>query len=240
MATNKSKKFYAKGWDKWDDMKTYGPMSRHVRRLISKLLPPSEHIKSIADVGCGVGTLLRQLKTIYPHASLTGTELQRESLEVAQQRLPETQFYAHDITTSPLKTKADLVLSIDVLEHIEADEAALKHLAQSCNKYLLLVVPLGPLFEIEVERVGHVHGYSRQEFDSKIQGAGLQIINSIQWGFPFYNLYRRLLHHLPEAQVAGRYHWRKRLISQLVYLLLYLNFTSPWGERYFVLARVNS
>ena len=29
---------YDEGWDKWDDMKQYGPMSRHTRRLIWNLI----------------------------------------------------------------------------------------------------------------------------------------------------------------------------------------------------------
>ena len=54
---------YDVGWDtKWDDMKRYGPMSRHVRRIIKKLIRPLQ-FQSVMDVGCGQGSLLSPVTT---------------------------------------------------------------------------------------------------------------------------------------------------------------------------------
>lgn len=226
--------YYQNQWDKWNDMKTYGPMSRHVRSIILQILKPLK-FKSVLDVGCGVGTLLNDLQQTYPNTKLSGTELFDDSLKIARQRLPQAKFQRLDLVKDKLKHKSDLVLCIDVLEHIPADTLAMKHLAEMTNKYVLVVVPLGPLFEIEKERVGHVHGYSKKEFDTKLRTVGLTITKSIQWGFPFYNLYRRLLHHLPESSTTGKYTWKKKLTSEIIFRLLSLSIPSPWGERYFVL-----
>jgi hypothetical protein len=104
------------------------------------------------------------------------------------------------------------------------------------GKYSVLSVPLGPLFEVERERMGHVHGYSRDEIETKLQDAGFEIIKAIQWGFPFYNLHRRIVNRLPEAASMGEFKQRKIYISHLLYFLFFLNMRGT-GERYYVLCR---
>lgn len=228
--------YYQNQWAKWDDMKSFGPMSRLVRQKVLKLIQPHT-FSSVLDVGCGVGTLLHDIHQLHPQITLTGTELFPDSLQRAKKRLPQATFTQLDLVKSKLKGKYDLTLCIDVLEHIPNDQQAMKHLAEMTQSYAVIVVPLGPLFAIETERVGHVHGYSRKEFDRRLKKAGFEIIQSEQWGFPFYNLYRRLLHRLPESSTTGNYTWKKKLTGQVLYWLLSLSTDTPWGERYFVLCQ---
>jgi hypothetical protein len=102
-----------------------------------------------------------------------------------------------------------------------------------------VVVPIGPLFEVERGRVGHVHGYSQAEVDAKLIRAGFRILKSMAWGFPFYNLYRRVLHLLPKQYPVGQFSSGKIIISWVLYYALFLNLPF-WGERYFVLAEVEN
>lgn len=224
---------YETGWGEWDDMKEYGPASKHIRRLIFSLLS-GVAFNSVLDVGCGVGNLLSEIGKKRPGISLNGAEYAQSGLDVAKKRIPEGKFQILDLSKENIPGKYDLVTCIDVLEHIPDDMSALSNLRAMTGKYLLVVVPLGPLFEVERTRVGHVHGYSRKEFEGKLQQSHLKVISSIQWGFPFYNLYRRLLHHLPESTVNGSYGFGKRIISKLIYLFLFINLPI-WGERYFAL-----
>lgn len=232
--TDKSmESFYDAGWPEWYDMKEYGPASRHVRRIIFNLLK-TVSFSSVMDAGCGVATLLNDISQVYTDVTLSGFEYSGDAVEIAKKRLPKGQFWQIDLSKEKPPAQADLVTCIDVLEHIVEDVAAMKNLWQITNKYVLIVVPLGPLFEAERVRVGHVHGYSQQEFDSKIVASGFKITKRIRWGFPFYNLYRRLLHILPESTVTGQYSLIKKLVSSLIYSLLFINLPI-WGERYFLI-----
>ena len=226
---------YETGWGEWDDMKEYGPASKHVRRLILLLLSKVT-FTSVLDVGCGVGNLLYEIQKKHPGIASNGTEYAQSGLDVAKERIPEGKFQLLDLSKENIPNQYDLVTCIDVLEHIPEDLSALMNLRAMTRKYLLVVVPLGPLFEIERTRVGHVHGYSREEFEKKLQQSQFKVIKSIQWGFPFYNLYRRILHHLPENTVNGTYSLGKRLISKLLYIFLFINLPI-WGERYFALCK---
>jgi len=228
-----SPEFYNQGWPRWDDMKIYGPSARHTRRFVFSLLRGLEII-SVLDAGCGTGLLLQQILEKYPSAEVTGLEYSAQGLEIAKARLPKADFNTIDLSEQNLGKKFDLITCIDVLEHIDDDRAALNNLLAMTGKYMILSVPLGPLFKVETERIGHVHGYSRREVQKKLQEAGFRILKEIQWGFPFYNLHRRFVNRLPEQATMGEYSLRKKLSASLLYWLFFLNL-SPGGERYYVL-----
>lgn len=230
-----SSEFYDQGWSVWDDMKIYGPTARHTRRLIFKLLK-DRLFNTVLDAGCGTGILLHTMFKKYPHIQMMGTEYSLHGLDVAKERLPNANFQVIDLAKEKLNLQFDLVTCIDVLEHIEDDRAALINLHSMTAKYLVLSVPLGPLFKEEVDRMGHVHGYSREEVDNKLRDAGFEIIEAIQWGFPFYNIHRRIANRLHGQATTGQYSFNKKLASYLLYLFFYLNIALG-GERYYVLCR---
>ena len=224
--------FYDSGWPEWYDMKEYGPASKHVRRIIFQLLSSIE-FNSVMDAGCGVATLLDDISRSYPQAELYGCEYSGDAVEIAKKRMPKGHFWQIDLSKDAAPAQVDLVTCIDVLEHIDDDLTAMRNLAKMTRKYVLIVVPIGPLFEAERVRVGHVHGYSQAEFDGKLLASGLKIKKRILWGFPMYSLYRRLLHLLPEKTVTGKFSPFKKFTSYVLYLVLYLSLPF-WGDRYFL------
>lgn len=227
--------FYNEAWYKWDDMKVYGPTARHTRRFIFSLMKDIS-FNSVLDAGCGTGVLLQQILEQYPHVQVTGSEYSPQGLEFARKRLPNGDFHVLDLSTQTLGKKFDLVTCIDVLEHIDDDRAALKNLLAMTAGYMILSLPLGPLFKAEVDRMGHVHGYSRRELETKMQDAGFEIVKAIQWGFPFYNVHRRIANRMPAENTTGVFSARKKFISNVIHTLFYLNL--PFGgERYYVLCR---
>ena len=230
-----SSEFYNEAWYRWDDMKVYGPTARHTRRFIFSLIEGLS-FKSVLDAGCGTGILLQQILKKYPQSQLTGSEYSPQGLEFAKKRLPQGEFQVLDLSKETLSQKFDLITCIDVLEHIPDDHAALKNLLAMTKGHMILSVPIGPLFQAEVERMGHVHGYSRTELERKIQQAGFEIVKVIQWGFPFYNLHRRFANRMPAETSTGSFSARKKLIANLLYALFFLNL-SYGGERYYALCR---
>jgi SAM-dependent methyltransferase len=227
------KQFYEDAWGKWDDMKSFGPSSRHVRRLILKMLRGLE-FKTYLDAGCGVGTLIQTIHEQYPDVDLNGAEYAEAGVDIAKKKNPNATIHQLDLARQALPQNFDLVTCVDVLEHIVDDQKAMSHLHKMTAHYLLVVVPIGPLFEQERINVGHVHGYSRSEVNDKLNQAGYKILKTMAWGFPFYNLYRRLVMNMPEESVSGTFDWKKRIISEILYWLLFINL--PFGgERYYVL-----
>jgi SAM-dependent methyltransferase len=128
---------YDAAWGLWDDMKRYGPMSRHTRRLVWRLIAPLP-FTSVLDVGCGQGALLQEIARRRPHVALAGVDLSTQAVVLAQQRLPQARFCVLDISRGRLRHAFDLVLCTDVLEHIADDQAALRNLRAMCRRWLVV------------------------------------------------------------------------------------------------------
>jgi len=91
--------------------------------LIMEVLNP----KSVLDVGCGLGTWLKSFEQLGVHEILgvDSNWVDRKMLKI----LPN-QFYVHDLTEPlNLQRKFDLVISLEVAEHV--DESLSKQFVQS-------------------------------------------------------------------------------------------------------------
>jgi len=89
-------------------------------------------------VGSGIGHYVYESSRMFPDAHVTGWEIDRKKLAFAkgfirEKKLDRMSFAYGDITKKPAKgNQFDLVINIDVLEHIRDYKKALRHM------YLLL------------------------------------------------------------------------------------------------------
>ncbi len=221
----------------WDDMRLYGPMSRHTRRLVRNLTKDL-HPTSIVDVGCGEGSLLKTLSDMHTSAAVAGVEIAENALRLAKKTLPNADFRVFDISKESWGQKFDLVVCADVVEHIEDDVGAIKNMAAMTNPggYVVVATLQGRMRQFEAD-IGHVRNYARGELQSKIAAEGLEIDRVIEWGFPLYSpIYRNLLEVLGNRGTMGRFGIGRRLISHALYVLFLLN-SNRRGDYIFVRAR---
>lgn len=226
---------YDRGWQsKWDDMKKYGPFSRHLRRIIKHIIRPLE-FESVLDVGCGQGSFLEELQMEFPGINPRGIDLSQSAVKLACERVPSARFVVMDISEEALDEKSDLVVCSEVLEHIRDDITALQNLRQMTGKYLLVSAPQGRMRQFE-KQVGHVRNYAPGELVEKIESSGFTILSIVEWGFPFYSpLYRDLLEFTDSKGTTGQFGPGRKAISTLIYYLFMLN-SSKRGDELLVLA----
>jgi 2-polyprenyl-3-methyl-5-hydroxy-6-metoxy-1,4-benzoquinol methylase len=231
---------YDKRWEQiGDDVKKYGPFSRHVRRLLlielSKL-----SFETVLDVGCGPGVLLHDIQNQFPNAGIFGLDFSSYVITTAMNNLPNGNFFVLDITREVLPRKFDVVICSEVLEHIEDDETAICHLEKMTEHYLLISTPQGSMRNFEKSGVGHVRNYSKEELISKLESNNFNIRNIIEWGFPFYSpLYRDFLDLIKDKGTRGEFGTSRIIISQLLYYLFLLN-SSKRGDELVILAQSKS
>ena len=117
--------------------------------------------KKIADVGCAAGNALRYIHDKHSPGSLTGFDRSSKVLRWARYLLPDATFKTHDIE-KPLKMKFDIILSLQVLEHLNHPKRALSNLMDALNAggMLLLTVPDG----MTDGWVGHINRWTMKEF----------------------------------------------------------------------------
>jgi SAM-dependent methyltransferase len=228
---------YDAGWDeRWDDMKKYGPMSRHVRRIIRKLIGPLS-FRTVCDVGCGQGSLLRELMTEHPGIEPYGTDISAAAVELARRKVPQGAFDILDLEQDYSGPAFDLVICSEVLEHIEDDVTAIRNLRKMTAGYIVVTTVQGRMRSFEAGEVGHVRNYAYGELAQKLENGGFEVMRSVDWGFPFYSpLYRNALELTGSKGTTGEFGRGRRLVATALYYLFHLNLP-VWGDEIFVLAR---
>lgn len=224
----------------WGDMQKYGPVHRHHRRIFTQLFKqiPDKEIGTIADIGCGEGSNLFFLATQFPKAQLYGFDVSKTAIEAAKANV-KAEFSILDIQKEIPQEKYDLVFCSDVVEHLENDAEAINNIQRITRKYALIATVQGRMRRNE-KSIGHVRNYAYGELQQKIESAGFEILQTVEWGFPFYSpLFRDAISLLPGSEEFsyGKYNTIKKVISHILYSLFLLN-RSDKGDVIFVLAKV--
>ncbi|MBI4302375.1 MAG: class I SAM-dependent methyltransferase [Chloroflexi bacterium] len=127
-------------------------MARFLRRvaaLVAESLPAlvSPEPARVLDVGCGEGFVIDFLRPCFPNLSFYGIDASLLALAGAHRR--EVPLLQSDATFLPFLSQSfDLVLCLEVLEHLPAFELALEELKRVSTGHILLSVPNQPLFAI--------------------------------------------------------------------------------------------
>lgn len=101
-----------------------------VRREIEPLLP--KQCTSILEVGAGAGATLKWLKRFYPTAETTGVEMNPALLDELKRNADLAIIGPVDEIIVQLKNY-DLILLLDVLEHLPDPNATLRNLTKALN-----------------------------------------------------------------------------------------------------------
>jgi 2-polyprenyl-3-methyl-5-hydroxy-6-metoxy-1,4-benzoquinol methylase len=167
----------------------------HVRREIEPLLP--EQATRILDVGCGAGATARWLKQRYPAAHVIGWEGNAALAPDLAANVDEARVV--DLNgTLPDPGPIDLVLFLDVLEHLERPREVLAHVTASLPSQGTVIVSLPNVAHLSVslplllgrftyqdsgilDRT-HRHFFVRRSVLSLLDSAGLDVKRSIRNG----------------------------------------------------------
>jgi SAM-dependent methyltransferase len=102
--------------------------------------------RSVLDAGCGEGFAMRYLMG-ESRAAVVGLDGSASALRVAGRINPGRSFIAGDLLRLPFPDRSfDLVICIEVLEHLDRPEQGLAELRRASRRWLLLSVPNEPLF----------------------------------------------------------------------------------------------
>jgi len=132
----------------------------------------------LLDLGCGPGNMFA---TLSEFGTVYGTDLSLEALRFGRSRGLRRLFIA-DPTAFPLGSPTfDLVVMIDVLEHISDDDAALRELYRILKPGAVAVITV-PAFQFlwgaHDVIYGHFRRYTRPELVRQLDASGFEVITS--------------------------------------------------------------
>jgi len=160
---------------------------RHVRRTLRQVPPPA----AVLDAGCGDGRLAHSLATRYPAASVVAIDSDANVVDANRRRHSDSiTWEVGEIGSAPLPgAQFDLVVCVDVLEHVRDDGAGLLWLAQQLALGGTLVLHVPAAGQRHIRSVGaalreevsmgegpHVReGYAPHDLRRLLVGAGLDV-----------------------------------------------------------------
>jgi 2-polyprenyl-3-methyl-5-hydroxy-6-metoxy-1,4-benzoquinol methylase len=143
---------------------------------IQRLGLPSDRSLRILDVGCGDGLLFDCLGRF---GEVYGVESDHHTIAPNSPHRPRIFLQKFDDTFQPVQ-KFDLILMLDVLEHLPDPEAALQHarsLLSPKGRLLMTVPALNALWTSHDDINHHYIRYDRRSFRRLADAAGVQLLN---------------------------------------------------------------
>jgi ubiquinone/menaquinone biosynthesis C-methylase UbiE len=164
----------------------YGTRNLIERRLVDGFFAtllgslPRRAPAAVLEVGVGEGEVSSKLQWLYPDARIVAVDLPDDRL-AAEWSARDLVGVCADIVALPFPAKTfDLVLAIEVLEHVPDPSAAIAELARLSGSHLVLSVPREPLWRAaNVARgkylsamgntPGHIQHWSRRGFSELVR-----------------------------------------------------------------------
>lgn len=178
--------------------------------------------RSIVDVGCGAGIVLTELQRSYPSARISGYDIAPDAeqfWEVPRARGIELTVGDFTAASTP---PGDLLLALDVLEHLQDPFAFLGRIRGRAAHYVFhfpldlsasSVLREVPLLYVR-RKVGHVHYFTRGLALALLEDCGYRIVDARYTGAAF------------NAPQLG---WRARIARLPRRLIFAIN--RDWGAR---------
>jgi len=136
---------------------------------------------NIVEIGIGHGSYYEVLA---PYGVYWGIDVDERSIHAAKARFPGAQFARADILDPGfiediLPERADSIVSINVLEHVQDDDTALKNLVHALKPggMLMISVPAMTWLYNDLDRLaGHHRRYYLSDFRRMLSGLPVQIV----------------------------------------------------------------
>ena len=153
--------------------------------------PPAGHAlapTAICEVGCGAGEVLKQLQaTMDPACEFWGYDISPQALALCQTRANDRLHFALGDVPRDRVAPFDLILVLDVMEHLEDYYSFLRALRPQASS-LILHLPL----ELSVQTIlrrqaltytqaayGHLHYFTKETALQAVRTAGYEVLDAV-------------------------------------------------------------
>jgi ubiquinone/menaquinone biosynthesis C-methylase UbiE len=181
----------------YDKYRSKNPIERRLMKGFFAALSdalPHEHPATVLEVGVGEGEISAWVRARYPDAHIVGVDLHDDALALEWRMRGFLGVYAH-IAHLPFPPLAfDLVMAIEVLEHVDDPVASLTELVRVSRGGMVLSVPREPIWRVANmargkyladlgNTPGHLQHWSRRGF-AELVGSQLEVV-SVSTPFPW-------------------------------------------------------
>lgn len=155
----------------------------------------------ILEVGCGGGSLCRALKKYKPKFDIYGLDVSIEAIKAAKLIDEDIKYIKGDVYKLSFDDNSfDVVISFDLLEHLNKYKLALKEIYRILkpggifhffvplegSKFNLARILPRKIYDIKKDFTGHVQAFTKKQLFNDLQLAGYKIVDDKNSCFFFY------------------------------------------------------
>ncbi len=180
-------------------------------------------LNSVCDVGCGFGGILRILNNkIGPNTKFEGFDISKEAIEFSKKFEAENLLFSDMDNFYTNQKKYDLLLALDVFEHIEDYMGFLRKIRDRSSKHIfhvpldmsaLNIVRKQPIIHAR-KSVGHLHYFSEETALATLVSCGYEIVDYFitpsftsspnrSFKSRVFNIFRKSLYNLNKSAAAN-------------------------------------
>jgi cyclopropane fatty-acyl-phospholipid synthase-like methyltransferase len=153
--------------------------AKNIRKILDK---NNISFSSVAEVGCGAGMILKELSRHYENATFYGYDISPDAMRLWINDDPRVRFSLEDFEV--MGSNFDLLLVIDVLEHIEDYMGFLRRIHKR-SEFFIFHIPL----ELSAQQVmrdiqlhtrasyGHIHYFSKATALATLSDTGFHVVD---------------------------------------------------------------
>jgi ubiquinone/menaquinone biosynthesis C-methylase UbiE len=142
------------------------------------------------DVGCSSGYMIEEVLENFPDVNIIGVDYFSAGILQCHKRLPDIPIFQMDLSNCQFPDNLfDSITCLNVLEHIQDDTSALKHLYRITKPggKIVITVPMGQnLYDIYDQVHYHVRRYQMPEIINKIRSVGFNVLKNNYFGVFIY------------------------------------------------------
>lgn len=202
---------------------------REVRRLLDAI--PSGRPLRVLDAGTGFGQYAYFVARTFPNAEIRAVDVKQQYLDRARRFVDQTPYADRvtwaidDLTELESEGPFDLILAVDVMEHIPEDETVFEHFERVLRPggHVIINTP-SDQGGSDVQEEGdesfigeHVReGYGREELAEKLRAAGLEPVKGLYTYGPYGSTAWRWLIKWPMQMLGAT--WASLLVLPFYYV----------------------
>ena len=194
------------------------------------------------EVGSGIGQITELVRALPGITQLQAVEPDPEFCETFRKSLPDQALLEGTVGDLPGGTDWNAILSLNVLEHIRADEAELSHyhkLLQKNRGALNLFVPARPEIYAGIDKdFGYHRRYTKPELKRKLEQAGFEIVRLRYYNLPGYFAWWATFCLMKKRHFnAGSVRFYDRVVFPIVNAVETKMVSPPFGQSLLAVAR---
>lgn len=161
--------------------------AKQIKKIIEKNALNSNRI---CEVGCGAGEILNQLSEQYSRKEFYGYEVSPQAFDLCKKKSKTNLTFLFQDLLEENTEYFDIVMAIDVLEHVENYLGFLRKLKEKAE-YKIFHIPLdlsvqnvfrsSPIIELR-RTVGHIHYFTKETALETLKDTGYEIVDYFYTG----------------------------------------------------------